>query len=49
MDCIWRQYPVPYILLAQGALNDFDNYEKSEEILLLANTYKGNKEELYNI
>ncbi len=43
------QYPVPYILLAQGALNDFDNYEKSEEILLLANTYKGNKEELYNI
>ncbi len=43
------QYPVPYVLLAQGALNDFDNYEKSEEILLLANTYKGNEEELYNI
>ena len=43
------QYPVPYILLAQGALNDFDNYEKSEEILLLANTYKDNEEELYNI
>ena len=43
------QYPVPYILLAQGALNDFDNYEKSEEILLLANIYKDNEEELYNI
>ena len=43
------QYPVPYVLLAQGALNDFNNYEKSEEILLLANTYKGNEEELYNI
>lgn len=43
------QYPVPYILLAQGALNDFDNYEKSEEILLLANTYQDNEEELYNI
>ncbi len=43
------QYPVPYVLLAQGALNDFHNYEKSEEILLLANTYKGNEEELYNI
>ena len=43
------QYPVPYILLAQGVLNDFENYEKSEEILLLANTYKDNKEELYKI
>ena len=43
------QYPVPYVLLAQGALNDFDNYEKSEEILLLANTYQDNEEELYNI
>ena len=43
------QYPVPYILLAQGALNDFENYEKSEEILLLANTYKDNEEELYKI
>ena len=43
------QYPVPYVLLAQGALNDFDNYEKSEKILLLANTYKDNEEELYNI
>ena len=43
------KYPVPYILLAQGALNDFENYEKSEEILLLANIYKDNEEELYNI
>ena len=43
------QYPVPYILLAQGALNDFENYEKSEEILLLANIYKDDKEKLYNI
>ena len=43
------QYPVPYVLLAQGALNDFENYEKSEKILLLANTYKDNEEELYNI
>ena len=44
-----NQYPVPYVLLAQGALNDFENYEKSEKILLLANTYKDNEEELYNI
>ena len=43
------KYSVPYILLAQGALNDFDNYEKSEKILLLANTYKDNEEEIYNI
>ena len=43
------QYPVPYILLAQGALNDFENYEKSEEILLLANTYKNSEKELYKI
>ncbi len=43
------KYPVPYILLAQGALNDFDNYEKSEEILLLVDLYQDNKEELYNI
>ncbi len=43
------QYPVSYILLAQGALNDFENYEKSEEILLLANTYQNNEEELYKI
>ena len=43
------QYPVSYILLAQGALNDFENYEKSEEILLLANNYQNNEEELYKI
>ena len=43
------QYPASYILLAQGALNDFENYEKSEEILLLANTYQNNEEELYKI
>ena len=43
------KYSVPYILLAQGALNDFDNYEKSEKILLLENIYKDNEEELYNI
>lgn len=43
------KYSVPYVLLAQGALNDFDNYEKSEKILLLANTYKDNEEEIYNI
>ena len=43
------QYPVPYILLAQGALNDFENYQKSEEILLLVNTYQDNREELYHI
>ena len=42
-------YPVPYVLLAQAALNDLENYEKAEKVLLLANTYKGNSEKLYDI
>ncbi len=29
-----------YVLLAQGALNDFDNYIKSREVLILADVYK---------
>lgn len=43
-------FPASYILLAQGALNDFENYQKAEEILLLANTYENDlqkREEIY--
>ncbi len=39
-------YSGSYILLAQAALNDFNNYEKAEKILLLANTYNNDKEKL---
>jgi len=43
------QYPVTYILLAQANLNDFENYEESEEILLLANTYGNDTQKLNEI
>ncbi|MCI8309161.1 MAG: hypothetical protein HFJ57_07585 [Clostridia bacterium] len=42
-------YQVPYVLLAQAALNDFDSYEKSAETLLLKNIYSNNLVELENI
>ena len=38
-----------YIVLAQEALNDFDNYEKSEEIIMLADVYKNNSEKVEEI
>lgn len=44
-------YEGSYILLAQAALNDFENYEEAEEILLLANSYSNDNqmlEEIYN-
>lgn len=34
-------YPASYILLAQGALNDFDSYEEAEMILLQSKVYDG--------
>ncbi len=37
------KYPATYILLAQAALNDYDNYEKAEEILSIADIYKDNR------
>lgn len=44
-------YQVPYVLLAQDALNNFEDYEKAKELLLLADIYKDDYdklEELYN-
>ncbi|MDD7025547.1 MAG: discoidin domain-containing protein [Lachnospiraceae bacterium] len=55
MPCGWgggsyaSGHPVSYVLLAQAALNDFENYEKAEKILLLANTYKNDGQKLEKI
>ena len=38
-----------YILLAQAAQNEYDKYEKSEEILMLAKVYSGDNEKLEEI
>ncbi len=38
-----------YVLLAQGALNDFDNYQSSKEIYMQADVYKDDLEKLYKI
>ncbi len=38
-----------YVLLAQGALNDFDNYQTSRETLILADVYKDDLEKLYEV
>ena len=38
-----------YVLLAQGALNDFDNYQTSRETLILADVYKDDFDKLYEI
>ncbi len=38
-----------YVLLAQGALNDYENYEKSREIYMLADVYKDDINKLYEI
>ena len=44
-------YPASYILLSQSALNDYDNYALSEEVLMQIDVYKNDyskQEELYN-
>ncbi len=38
-----------YILLAQAAQNEYEKYEKSEEILMLANVYKNDPQKLEEI
>ena len=38
-----------YILLAQAAQNEYDSYEKAEEILMLADIYKDDDEKLESI
>ncbi len=43
-------YQVVYMALAQEALNDYTNFEKCEEMVLLANSYQGDlakQEEIY--
>ena len=45
------KYNGTYLLLAQGAINDYDNYLKAHELTLLAETYAGDldkQEEIYN-
>ncbi len=45
-----KGYNVPYIILAQEALNDYDNFVKAEEILMEIDSHKDNKakqEEIY--
>ena len=38
-----KGYNVPYIVLAQEALNDYNNLVKAEEILMTVDLYKGDK------
>lgn len=38
-----------YVLLSQGALNQYDNYRRSREILILADVYKDDFDKLYEI
>ena len=45
-----RGYSVVYMALAQEALNDYENFEKCEKLVMLANSYSGNlekQEEIY--
>ncbi len=42
-------YPASYILLAQSALNDYDSYVKAENILLKADVYKDDFQQLETI
>ncbi len=39
-------YPATYVLLAQSALNDLDNYEKSEKVMMLANIYSNHADKI---
>ena len=36
-----KGYSVVYMILAQEALNDYENYTKSQELVMLANSYAG--------
>ena len=36
------KYNGTYLLLAQAAINDYENYLKAHELTLLAETYAGN-------
>ncbi len=38
-----KGYNVPYVILAQEALNDYNNLEKAEELLMTVDTYKDDK------
>ena len=38
-----RGYNVPYVILAQEALNDYENLEKAEKLVKLADVYKDDK------
>ncbi|MDE6292407.1 MAG: discoidin domain-containing protein, partial [Bacilli bacterium] len=40
-----KGYSVVYMVLAQEALNDFENYTKSQELVKLANSYSGDKKQ----
>ncbi len=42
-----KGYNVPYIAMAQEAVNRFDDYQKSSEILMLAKIYNNDKKEEY--
>jgi len=38
-----KGYNVPYVVLAQEALNDYNNFAKAEELLMTVDTYKEDK------
>ncbi len=38
-----KGYNVPYVILAQEALNDYNNFEKAEKLLMTVDTYKDDK------
>ncbi len=38
-----KGYNIPYIILAQEALNDYDNFVKAEELLMTVEVYKEDK------
>ncbi len=49
-DSYVNGYAATYMMLSQEALNDNENYEKSEKIIMLADLYKGDlkkQEEIY--
>ena len=39
-----RGYNVPYVILAQEALNDYSNFKKAEELLMTVDVHKDDKE-----
>ncbi|MCM1052876.1 MAG: discoidin domain-containing protein [Ruminococcus sp.] len=41
--------PLSYIILAQDALNEYDKYEKAQELMCLADVFKDDKETLKEI